>query len=210
MSRKTCRPFFYFIKYTSLYIKTLKKGGITFMPKQKTKIEQLIKLKKQWEEIAKKYTDKAVKDLNKIGRLEVWNWYRSYSPKTYRRKKTLYYGFKITENNGDITIHFGSEQMYKIHFVDKYDPTYIFENSFIGGFHGGAIDGPDHPNPGVPYWRTPPPHYPFWSVPAKRDESPYDRIKKSYEAYENKIADKIYREYKKKIEIPAIEIILGK
>ena len=43
------------------------------MPKQKTKIEQLIKLKKQWEEIAKKYTDKAVKDLNKIGRLEVWN-----------------------------------------------------------------------------------------------------------------------------------------
>lgn len=177
------------------------------MPKKRTKAEKIRVLARDWENMAYKTVDKAVKDLNKIGRLQVWKWYKSYSPKIYHRKRTLYFGFKVTGGNGELEIYFGSDMMYHVHFVDKYDPTYIFENSFMGGFHGGAISGENHPNPGIPYWRTPPPDYPYWSVPAKHDESPYLRINAAFDEYEAKISKRLADKFDKKIYLKLLQII---
>ena len=89
--------------------------------------------------------------------------------------------------------------MYKIHFVDKQDPSYIYINSFVEGFHGGAIDGEGHPNPGIPYWRKPEPDYPYWGMPAIRSSSPYDSIKNKFSDYEIRIRNNITKSFQKKI-----------
>ena len=169
------------------------------MPKLKTNEELLQEAIKDWQDMANKYSNKAVKQLNKIARLEVWRWYKSYSPKKYNRKRTLYSAFKITGGNGKISIDLGPEEMYKIHFVDKQDPSYIYINSFVEGFHGGAIDGEGHPNPGIPYWRKPEPDYPYWGMPAIRSSSPYDSIKNKFSDYEIRIRNNITKSFQKKI-----------
>lgn len=177
------------------------------MPKKKTKAEKIKAIAKDWENMAYKTVDKAIKDLNKIGRLAVWEWYRSYRPKIYHRKKTLYYGFKVTGEKGRIQISFGPEEMYHVHYVDKIDPTYVFENSFMGGFHGGATYGENHPDPGVPYWRTPPPNYPYWSFPAAHDVSPYLRINSAFDDYETKISNRLADKFEKRIYFKLLQII---
>ena len=169
------------------------------MPKQKTKEEEMLSIIKDWREMADKYSVRAAKQMNKIARLEVWRWYSSYAPREYNRKKTLYYAFKITGGNGIVNVHFGPEMMYPIHRVDKYDSSYIFENSFMQGFHGGAINGSDHPNPGIPYWRRPAPDYPEWGWPAAHNVSPYERINKAFDDYAKRTSKKLENEFKKKI-----------
>ena len=169
------------------------------MPKKLTRDEKIDRLIKEFEKMSDSILDDFVKRGNKIGRLAVWKWYRSYSPKYYERKKTLYYGFKIEREGYKMRLHFGPEEMYHVHFVDKIDPTYIYENSFIGGYHGGAIDGENHPNPGIPYWRTPPPNYPYWSFPAKHDESPYKRINAAIDDYAAKVKIRFINKFKKQI-----------
>lgn len=179
------------------------------MPKKKTKQEQLVSLINDWRIMANKYSVRAAKQLNKIARLEVWKWYKSYTPYEYTRKRTLYYAFKITGENGIINIHFGPELMYPVHRVDKRDPSYIYENSFVLGFHGGAIDGPDHPQPGIPYWRTPAPDYPFWSYKAAHHTSPIDRINKAIDDYEIKLRNQITNEFKQKLYPKLIQVLKG-
>lgn len=54
----------------------------------------------------------------------------------------------------------------------------LFEKVFIEGWHGGAKYGPFHPNPGIPYYRTPYSEnlsraYKRWGKRAKRTESAY-------------------------------------
>lgn len=169
------------------------------MPKKKTRDELIEEIYKDCGELVIRYIDKAEREMSKIGRLAVWKWYKSYSPIYYNRKRTLYYGFKVTGKNGVLKVHFGPEEMYHVHFVDKINPSYIFENSFMGGFHGGAIDGENHPNPGVPYWRTPPPDYPYWSVPARQDESPYSRIDYAFDDYMMKFRSHLAKDFKRKI-----------
>jgi len=49
---------------------------------------------------------------------------------------------------------------------------YIYKNSFVEGYHGGAVDGKNHPNPGEPWWKK---HGLFgeftrWWKPAKQME----------------------------------------
>lgn len=178
------------------------------MPRIMTKQYRLNRLLRDWNDMADKYSKKAAKDLNKIARLEVWKWYNTYTPKYYNRKRTLYYAFDITGKNGIIKIHFGAEKMYSAHFVDRISSDYIFENSFMRGYHGGAISGLEHPNPGIPYWRTPYPIYENWSFPAARDTSPYDKIIKEIRKYEVKIRSKITAEFKRKL-LPELEYILS-
>ena len=175
----------------------------------KTKEQLFQQAVSNWENMAEKYIQKAVKKMNTIGRLQVWEWYKSYSPYQYRRKKTLYYGFKVEGGNGKIKVHFGPEDMYKIHFVDKLDPNYIFDNSFMEGFHGGARDGEDHPEPGTPYWRTPAPNYPFWGRPAIQTESPFQRIDKAFDEYTSELRDKLTADFKKKIMPMLLKALYG-
>ena len=178
------------------------------MPKKRTKEEQFDSVLKEWGKMVDKYNDRIVKDLNRIARLEVWKWYKSYSPYEYTRQRTLYYAFKIVDKkNRMVSIRFGSSLMYPIHRVDQVDRDYIYENSFIRGFHGGAIDGPDHPNPGIPYWRTPKPDYPLWSYPAARSKSPYDRINEAFDKYEIRMRDKITNDFGRKLYPKLVKIV---
>lgn len=54
---------------------------------------------------------------------------------------------------------------------------YIYEYIFKQGYHGGAIDGPEHPAPGTPYWRT---GFNFseWGRPAPKTTSAYMLMQK--------------------------------
>ena len=170
----------------------------------KTKEQLFDSAIKEWREMADRYSKRAAERMNKIGRLEVWRWYKSYSPFYYKRKRTLYYGFKVTGGNGVVTTIFSSKDMYKIHFVDQIDPNYIFHNSFIEGYHGGARDGIGHPMPGVPYYRTPYPDFTDWSRPAVRTESPFERINKAFDEYVDETKERMFKEFKRKI-APKVE-----
>lgn len=69
--------------------------------------------------------------------------------------------------------------MHGGHRVDKVDNTYIYENSFVRGWHGGAIDarkGPPHPDPGTPWWKAPVGEYTYWLSPAAQGPSPEEII----------------------------------
>lgn len=125
-------------------------------------------------------------------------WYGSYEQKQYKRKESLYaiprFEFDEKTNMGRIT--YSPSYMTEIHRVSN---EYIFENSFVYGFHGGADDfkgdpkpfyEAPHPDPGTPYWRKPmkgpwPPkdgdpltdNYPYkyrywYDTPAPQSDSP--------------------------------------
>ena len=128
-----------------------------------------------------------VKEANRIARHYVFEWYCEYTPIYYRhRKKTLYHAFKITYEDHEIIEHFGPEDMYPLHRVDRIDPEYIYYNSFENGYHGGARSGIDptgHPHPDpenhTPYYmkhNTKPP-YQMWSYQAIQTSVPIERIK---------------------------------
>ena len=123
------------------------------------------------------------------------HFYDRYKPHRYRRKKSLFDAYKITKTKTGVKWDFSSEYMQKgLHRVDN---EYIFQNSFIKGFHGGAdrINNVEksrykqpHPNEGTPYWRTPFPNshldvgnpYQFWySKPAIQEAiSPMEGIER--------------------------------
>lgn len=90
--------------------------------------------------------------------------YDSYSPKMYSRQEGLYKGAKAIVEWDDWSIDIGPE-----HMETSYDAgvDYVFWNSFQNGFHGGAVDGPDHPEPGTPWWRA----HGIWSRPAAQGPS---------------------------------------
>lgn len=112
------------------------------------------------------------------------HFYDRYKPRRYRRKKSLFDAYKITKTKFGVKWDFSSEYMQEgLHRVDN---EYIFQNSFIKGFHGGAnkIKNVEkskykqpHPDGETPYWRTPYPNfkkmnnpYQFWyDTPAPRE-----------------------------------------
>lgn len=107
--------------------------------------------------------------------------YEDYTPHTYKRKQDLYNAYKVFIDDGDWGYEFGAHLMKKSHHQSN---EYIYENSFVNGYHGGDDFGDDHPEPGVPWWKAPP-TLKYWYMPATQwGTSPY------YEAY-GKINDLI-------------------
>lgn len=107
------------------------------------------------EKCTKQFITEATDNLNYIARSAIDKFYEDYEPNSYDRTFDLYNTYKIKVTADDWTIDFDSDFMEGMHRVDNQDPEYIFENSFIRGWHGGAISGAGHPNPGTPYWRFP-------------------------------------------------------
>ena len=64
---------------------------------------------------------------------------------------------------------------------------YIFDNSFVRGFHGGADDGPGHPDPGQPWWKL----HGKWYKPATSGPSAEETIIEESADY----LDKVEQEY---------------
>lgn len=120
-----------------------------------------------------KYNPRVKFDLELMGENAVRAFYDSYSPYIYSRQEGLLSAFKVTANDDEWKIEVGAEFM-----TGHYDAgtEYVYINSFEKGWHGGAINGPDHPEPGTPWWRTPFPELTYWKSPAARGPSPLEEL----------------------------------
>ena len=163
-------------------------------------------IKKQTIEMINKYAKRAEKKINTMVRMNIYAWYKDYQPHIYHRKRTLYHAFNVSYSNGHLRVNFGPEDMYDVHRVS---PEYIYENSFVQGFHGGANQGPEHPNSGQPWWRTPPPKYSYWSsYPATYSwPSPYEKSVGEIKDYMTDVKSSLTAEFSKKV-LPRIQSVM--
>jgi hypothetical protein len=83
--------------------------------------------------------------------LSIEQFYDDYTPKMYNRQEGLLKAYRI---NSDGTYEFDENLITGRHRIN--DKEYLYNLAFREGYHGGAKDGPGHPSPGIPYWRTPP------------------------------------------------------
>ena len=122
-------------------------------------------IKKDIVEKANKTKEKADKEFFPILEKEIrkcWvnaidNYYSSYEPKYYKRKKDFYDILRTRIDSNGVVIKVNSDYLEE-HRADK---EYIFRLMFEEGWHGGATHGVDpwgnsHMNPGTPYWRSTP------------------------------------------------------
>lgn len=130
-------------------------------------INSVIKAKRKIDEMNSKYPIRYVEELKQVGESVISRWYASYEPIYYKRTGSLYDAYHVTLNGTDYSVEF-DDSLLK-------DET-IFVNSFIYGYHGGAYKGEGHPNPGIPYWKTPFPKFKYWGRPAKLTMSPYQSM----------------------------------
>lgn len=111
-----------------------------------------------------KYNKRVKFNLELIVKNAVDDFYQSYSPHRYKRQEGLYKGAKVNATDDDWSIELGPQFM-----ETNYEAgiNYVYWNSFENGFHGGAVDGPDHPEPGVPWWKL----HGEWYMPAAQGPS---------------------------------------
>ena len=77
----------------------------------------------------------------------ITEWYEAYDPIYYGRTMSLLHVFEVQPEVGLVNINLDSSRLGG----HRVDGDYIYEHMFKDGFHGGAIDGPEHPSPGTPY-----------------------------------------------------------
>ena len=115
---------------------------------------------------------------------------------SYNPKGSLYEMYRIVEEDDDWKIEYSHTFTNKKHRVSN---EYIFENSFVQGYHGGADDakvfkGDPHPKPGIPYYKVPP-AFTSWLRPASQSESPKLKIEEEsrriIKKYDNKYIESV-------------------
>lgn len=99
--------------------------------------------------------------------------YRSYRPKYYDRTYSLRYMIYPNIINNMFSFEIGPDVPIYTGW-HRVNADYIYENTFKQGYHGGAINGPEHPRPGVPTWRWPYPEYTRWGRKALKGPSIYN------------------------------------
>ena len=100
----------------------------------------------------------------------ITEWYSSYDPIMYNRRGSLYNMFEVRINGTKLLVDIDGEGLAGL-------DEYLYNLTFIRGYHGGADKGEGHPQYGIPYWRKPIPQFTQWGRPAQRNFSPYYRIK---------------------------------
>lgn len=78
----------------------------------------------------------------------------------------------------------------------QFGNEYIFWNSFQNGFHGGAVDGPGHPDPGTPWWKF----HGRWYKPAASGPQIESAIIPEVDAYVAEQAQAMVDEYDTKMQ----------
>ncbi len=126
-------------------------------------------MKKATDQLNAKYNKRVKFNLELMVERAVDQFYESYTPNIYDRKEGLYKAAKITVNDDEWNIDTGADYMKTSYRVGN---EYIYVNSFEKGWHGGSIDGPEHPEPGVPWWKL----YGEWYKRATRGPSPEELI----------------------------------
>ena len=168
-------------------------------------------MKKENDKLTEKFIRKAKENLKYIATTAIDKFYEDYEPHFYERTWELYNTYKITVTEDDWSIDFDSSWMGDTH---RAEPEFIFENSFIRGWHGGGTSGDDHPEPGVPYWRWPDvtiyteyggkikafSHESPWFTPALRSPSPYKEIVRKSNLYMDLEIAKYYEAYNRNVD----------
>lgn len=163
------------------------------------------------DKLTAKFIRKATDNLKYIAVTSIDKFYEDYEPHFYERTWELYNAYKVTVTEDSWSVDFNPEWIGDTHRVD---PEFIFENSFIQGWHGGGTDGDDHPEPGVPYWRWPDvtittayggqirafSHNSPWFTPALKSPSPYKEIVRKSNLYMDLELAKYYEEYNKNVD----------
>lgn len=136
----------------------------------------------------------------------VETFYESYDPVYYKRNHGLYKAYRITTNGKTLTAQRDSFYMPGLY---KVSTRYIYKYMFEEGWHGGAIDGVGHPEPGTPWWKTPPPFmanklgvpaWSQWSAMAASSKSPDTLIDEAIAKYKaEQKGEKILHNYFNKI-----------
>lgn len=155
-------------------------------------IASIEKAIKKNQDMKVKYSELLKKELQKVGEKVIDEWYEDYIPNAYRRQYSLYKAFKVSvnRNKGIFNISFSHTYMKNFkHFTGKKTTDineYIFDISFMQGWHGGANKGKEHPFPGIPFYREPFPYYTSWYYIAEKSFSPYEKM---YEKMNGKIEE---------------------
>lgn len=76
--------------------------------------------------------------------------YKAYSPNKYVRTESLYYGYKI--KRGKLSLSWEWDAKYLPNGWHRVDNDYLFDLTFMRGYHGGADKGEGHPQPGIPWY----------------------------------------------------------
>lgn len=128
-----------------------------------------------------KYLKEVKEQLEYACRTSVDTFYESY-PKlkelSYDRLGDLYNAFEVVVDEKKQGVHMDSSLMQYEHHQDN---EYIYENSFMRGYHGGSI-GTDQNGitQSEPWYRTPP-AWERWYYRAAKSKSPYQMIKERAE-----------------------------
>lgn len=135
--------------------------------------------------------------------------YEDYDPLYYRRRNSLYDLIDITLGKDSLTIEFDPS---KITYRDGTggNENGLYDLVFRQGYHGGSTKDTKgtHPNPGVPYWRTPYLLYSYWGQrAAKAPISPLLNFKLKLYKYQKSELQKDFDELWKK-NVSNIEITL--
>ena len=144
--------------------------------------------------IKPKYDKKAKFALELLGDRAVTQFYDSYSPQVYtNRKEDLFNAYKFFVDSDGWRLDDSPEFMHGGHRANN---KVIYTNSFVFGYHGGAIKGPGHPHPGEePWWRAPVGEWTYWLSPAEPGTPPKDIIDSEFdsviEPIEHQLADEI-------------------
>ena len=139
-------------------------------------------------DVIKYYPKTAEYELKKCAYNVIADWYADYPQKSYSRKGDLFHAFKINTNtNGELwEVEFGPEFMEADHHQDN---DFIYENSFIEGYHGGSIS--ERMGIDVPRWRTPISYYKHWYLEAPQSFSPYERAKEEMQKKSDELDNEI-------------------
>lgn len=159
-------------------------------------------------------------DISEIIETCIDKYYSEYTPKYYKRTKSLYKVYKLQYKSGHFGWQFNFEFMPNIHRVDN---KYIYQYMFEQGYHGGANtiasnkvqQWGEHPHNGQPWYRTAPaifekPPYTRWSkYPAAKSMPPATRIDIELRNYQKGQSKLIKRGLKDSCQ-PAIDLIGGR
>lgn len=136
------------------------------------------------EEIAAEVYD----DIGYIFDTYIDKWYDSYKPRFYKRTYALKNVYKLEIRGICVSWIVGPYVMPGTH---RGTNKYIYNLTFEGGFHGGAVSGPNHPSEGTPWYRVKTPNY------VSENEKPYRSWSKNKAEYTFSPASAINRELDK-------------
>ena len=134
------------------------------------------------------FLDVVESKIRKIHETAIDEFYMSYRPMFYKeRRGSLYNTLLIKREGNELSWDFEPSVM-TYRKGSGGGENDLFDVVFVQGYHGGAKSDKygSHPNPGMPYWRTPYPKYNKWGKPAEIAEiSPLERFNEKMYIYEN-------------------------